>query len=124
MTYSMTVVETPYSATIVSATMNIVQGDTAPPVLLTLYANGAIANLTGVTATMVVSRPGYTSVVVPLSTSGTPTDGTLSHSWSAGETDEFAPGAWQYHVVGTSSGQTATFPSNGSMPFNVLPKPA
>ena len=99
--------------------MNIVQGDTQPTVALTLYANGALANLTGATAVMTIQRPGFTPIVINLSTSGTPTDGTLSHAWGAGETLEFAVGGWQYQVVVTVSGQTTTFPSNGTMPFNV-----
>jgi hypothetical protein len=83
--------------------------DLAPDLTGTCTSNGVGANLTGVTLIQLKLKKPSGTVVIKTGTLVTPSVGTWSYSWLAGDLDE--DGTWWVQArVTYSNGKTQTFP--------------
>lgn len=77
----------------------IIQGDTLPSLVAALTVDDVAVNLTGATATLAVTADdGAVKGTYSLTLSGTPTDGIVTHAWTAVETAALAAGSYGYSV--------------------------
>lgn len=98
--------------------MRIKAGDLLPPLVIDVTDNGNPVNMSSATSVHVVAEQGGTALFTDTSPVLDNTAGTVTHAWSAGQTD--TPGRiWIEVQVTWPGGKIQSFPPFGSLAVDI-----
>lgn len=99
--------------------MKIRQGDTNPPLQITLTADDGPVDLTDAASVRVVGVQGITQVIDESVEPSVPEEGVVARDWKPGETDTV--GRIFVNVIVNWGTVTQTFPPYGSLAVDITP---